>query len=289
MRILVTGDRGQLGSEIKELAPEFPFLDFIYTNSSILDITSGTDVDAFFGENKPDIVVNCTAYTAVDQAEEDTLHAGLLNRDAVRNLSLACKNYGAFLIHISTDYVFDGSKTSPYKEDDPVNPASIYGVTKMEGEGEILISGVKSIIIRTSWLYSSFGNNFVKSMIRLGREKEELRIVSDQIGTPTYGADLAQIILSVAASTANDKDAFIPGIYHYSNEGVASWYDFTLAIFEYYGIKNCSVKPIRTIDYPTPAKRPAYSVLNKSKIKSTFNIEIPHWRESLKKCIEKLK
>jgi len=289
MKILVTGERGQLGSEIKALAPEFPSLEILYTNSDILDITSEADVNAFIGENKPELVINCTAYTAVDQAEEDSLHAGLLNRDAVRNLALACKAYGTFFIHISTDYVFDGTSSTPYVEEDQVNPSSIYGITKMEGEGEILISGVKSIILRTSWLYSSFGSNFVKTMIRMGMEKDELRIVSDQIGTPTYAEDLARTILKIASMTAVDGAAFIPGIYHYSNEGVASWYDFALAVFEYYGIRNCLVKPIETHEYPTPAKRPAYSILNKSKIKSTFNIEIPHWRDSLKKCVLKLK
>lgn len=289
MKLLITGAEGQLGSEIKSLAPDFPSLDFIYTDIPSLDLTKETEVHGFIGKEKPDIVINCAAYTNVDQAEEDPVKAGLLNRDVLKTLSSACKKYETFLIHISTDYVFDGTNSRPYIEDDPVNPNSAYGKTKMEGEGEILISGVKSIVIRTSWLYSAFGNNFVKSMIKLGKERDELGIVFDQVGTPTYAHDLAMAILEISDKTAKDKNAFIPGIYHYSNEGVASWYDFTLSIFEIYGIENCSVKPIDTSQYPTPANRPAYSVLNKSKIKRTFNIVIPHWRESLKKCIDKIK
>jgi dTDP-4-dehydrorhamnose reductase len=289
MKILVTGASGQLGSEIESLSGEYPLLSFIYTDISELDITNENDIDRFFTKEKPEIVINCAAYTAVDKAEEEQKQAGLINREAVSLLSFACKKHKAFLIHISTDYVFDGTNHKPYTENDPVNPSSVYGNTKMEGEGEILISGAKSIIIRTSWLYSSFGNNFVKSMIRLGKEKDELGIVADQVGTPTYAADLANTVLSIAAKTSIDKNAFVSGVYHYSNEGVASWYDFTLAVFEIFGIQDCIVKPIKTVEYPTPAKRPAYSVLDKSKIKSTFNIEIPHWRESLKKCIEKLK
>jgi dTDP-4-dehydrorhamnose reductase len=288
MKILITGSKGQLGSEIKSLAGEFPSLNCIYTDLPELDITNEGDIEGFFHKEKPEIIINCAAYTAVDKAEEETLQAGRINRDAVRNLANACKKHEASFIHISTDYVFDGTNHKPYTEDDPVNPSSVYGVTKMEGEGEILISGANSIIIRTSWLYSTFGNNFVKSMIRLGKEKNELGIIFDQVGTPTYAADLAHAALSIAAKTAINQSAFVPGIYNYSNEGVASWYDFTLAIFELCGIKNCIVKPIKTIDYPTPAKRPAYSLLDKSKIKSTFNIEIPYWRKSLKRCIDKL-
>ncbi|HEY5510513.1 MAG TPA: dTDP-4-dehydrorhamnose reductase [Prolixibacteraceae bacterium] len=288
MKIIVTGSNGQLGRSIQELSPAYPELSCVFTDVEELDICDSKLVDAFFASENPSAVVNCAAYTAVDKAEKEAAFAENINHKAVANLAKACKKTGARLIHISTDYLFDGNKSTPYHEKDIVHPQSVYGITKLEGETAILRAEIKSIIIRTSWLYSAYGNNFVKTMLRLGSEREQLGVVADQVGTPTYAGDLAKVILDILRMTATDSKKFVTGIYHYSNEGAASWYDFTKAIFEYTPGIICEVNPIDTAAYPTPATRPAYSVLNKSKIKSTFGIKIPFWRDSLKLCLIKL-
>lgn len=288
MKIIVTGSKGQLGRSIRELSPGYPELTFIFTDIEELDICDRDQVDSFISRENPAVVVNCAAYTAVDKAEKEEKLAEMINHHAVANLAVACKKTGTKLIHISTDYLFDGLKSTPYHEKDIVRPRSVYGITKLEGETTLLRAEVKSIIIRTSWLYSVYGNNFVKTMLKLGKEKEKLGIVDDQAGTPTYAGDLAGVILKILKRTAEDRTRFVPGIYHYSNEGIASWYDFARAIFEYTPEIKCKVVPIDTASYPLPASRPAYSVLNKSKIKTTFEIEIPYWRESLKLCLIKL-
>ena len=288
MKIIVTGSKGQLGQSIQELSTGYPDLSFVFTDVEELDICDSVQVDTFFAKEKPSLVVNCAAYTAVDKAEKEEALAERINHHAVANLACACKKSGAKLIHISTDYLFDGNKSTPYHERDIVRPQSVYGISKLEGETAILRAEIKSIIIRTSWLYSAYGTNFVKTMLRLGRERDELGIVSDQVGTPTYAGDLAKVLLDIIQMTASDSKRFVSGIYHYSNEGVASWFDFTKAIFEYHPDITCKVNPIDTAAYPTPATRPAYSVLNKSKIKTTFGIKIPYWRDSLKFCLIKL-
>jgi len=288
MKIIVTGSKGQLGRSIQELSPDYPELSFIFTDIEELDICDPAQIDAFFTKENPAVVVNCAAYTAVDKAEKEEKLAEMINHRAVANLAAACKKTGTKLIHISTDYLFDGLKSTPYHEKDIVRPRSVYGITKLEGETALLRAEIKSIIIRTSWLYSVYGNNFVKTMVRLGKEREKLSIVDDQTGTPTYAGDLAKVILKILRITAEDKNCFVPGIYHFSNEGIASWYDFARAIFEYTPEIHCQVVPIDTASYPLPASRPAYSVLNKSKIKTTFEIAIPYWRDSLKLCLIKL-
>lgn len=288
MKIIVTGSKGQLGRSIQELSSGYPNLSFVFTDVEELDICDPVQVDTFFAKEKPLFVVNCAAYTAVDKAEKEETLAKKINHYAVANLANACKKSGAKLLHISTDYLFDGNKSTPYHERDIVRPQSVYGISKLEGETAILRAEIKSIIIRTSWLYSAYGTNFVKTMLRLGRERDELGIVSDQVGTPTYAGDLAKVLLDIIQMSASDSKRFVSGIYHYSNEGVASWFDFTKAIFEYQTDITCQVNPIDTAAYPTPATRPAYSVLNKSKIKTTFGIKIPYWRDSLKFCLIKL-
>lgn len=283
MNILVTGAYGQLGSEIKELAALYPSFNFLYTDVDSLDITSDEAVEQFFAENKVEAVINCAAYTAVDRAETDEGNALLVNAIAPGILAKCAAKTAATMIHISTDYVFAGNASQPYSEEDQVDPQGVYGRTKLEGEQRVLAENPDSVIVRTSWLYSAFGNNFVKTMLRLGREREGLKVVSDQVGTPTYAADLANTLLRIIEKS----DQIVPGIYHYSNEGVASWYDFALAIFELSGIK-CKVQPVESHEFPTPAKRPHYSVLKKSKIKNTFGIEIPYWRDSLQLCLKRL-
>lgn len=280
MKILITGSNGQLGTEMKNiLETEFPGRS-IYTDVAELDITDAKSVSDFIQQNEITHIVNCAAYTAVDKAEEDKALCAAINIDAVRNLASAAESFGTKIIHISTDYVFDGTAHRPYKESDKVNPISHYGTTKRQGETALLALAPNSIIIRTAWLYSPYGKNFVKTMIRLGHELPTLNVVSDQIGTPTYAADLARAIYTILRSPQ-----WIAGIYHFSNEGACSWYDFTKAIHRICGIKNCQVSPITTEDYPTAATRPSYSILDKSKIKATFGIVIPHWEESLEKCI----
>lgn len=280
INVLVTGSNGQLGSEIRKISEQYPKLKFSFTDVVELDITDPWKVADYLTIFKPQFLVNCAAYTAVDKAETDVDTATLLNATAVRILAEQSAEINCKMIHISTDYVFDGKGPRPYSEDNPVNPQSVYGRTKLEGELLCQKYNPESVIIRTSWLYSAFGNNFVKTMLRLGNEKPELGVIADQIGSPTNAADLARAILTIISSVESGKKSFERGIYHYSNEGVASWYDFTKAIFDIKGI-NCLVKPIASEDFPSTVNRPPYSVLNKSKIKLIFGLQIPYWRDSL--------
>ena len=288
MRVLITGSNGQLGSEIKELAIKYNKVDLIFKDLPELDICNFKALQAFILDNNINAVINCAAYTAVDKAEEESIIATKVNYEGVLNIVKALQTVNGKLIHISTDYVFDGDHFFPYKELDPVSPIGVYGKTKRAGELAVINSAIDSIVIRTSWLYSSFGSNFVKTMLRLGSEKENLGVIFDQVGTPTYARDLAKTCLEVLTGVNSVKISKNGNLYHYSNEGVASWYDFAISIMELGG-ENCKVKPIQTKDYPTLARRPQYSVLNKSKIKTDFKIEIPYWRDSLKDCIEKIK
>ena len=282
MKILITGAYGQLGNELKVLSENYPDWEFVFTDVDSLDITDEEQVKSYVTDSNFELVINCAAYTAVDKAESDFETARKVNALAPKLLAKYSKAVGAKYIHVSTDYVFAGDAHLPYKETDAVAPNGAYGKTKLEGEQNCQAENPETVIIRTAWLYSTFGNNFVKTMLRLGKEKEELGVVFDQVGSPTYAADLAGAILKVAES-----EKFVPGIYHYSNEGVASWYDFALAIFELSGV-SCKVKPVLSENFPTPAKRPAYSVLNKAKIKGTYDLKVPYWRDSLKQCIGKL-
>lgn len=287
MKILVTGAYGQLGNELKVLSDQYSEHQFLFTDSDTLDIADENQVQDYFEKEKPQFLINCAAYTAVDKAEVETDLAQKINANAPALLAKYSRLHNCGFIHISTDYVFNGKSFIPYTEVDPVQPESIYGKTKLAGENFILSSESKAVIIRTSWLYSSFGNNFVKTMLRLGEERDLLKVVFDQVGTPTYAADLAKAALSVASVYEKEPEKFKTGVYHYSNEGVASWYDFAKSIFEISGL-NCKVLPVLSDEFSTPAKRPPYSVLNKSKIKSTFNLEIPYWKESLESCLKKL-
>ena len=281
--VLVTGSNGQLGSEIKELSKEYSY-NFFFTDRSNIDITSKESIKEFCQINNINVIINCAAYTAVDKAQSDEINADLINRKAVKKLALVSQELNIKLIHISTDYVFDGKNFKPYCEEFQTNPQSIYGKTKLDGENEMRdINPKNSIIIRTSWIYSYYGNNFVKTMLRLGKEKEELGVIFDQIGTPTYAKDLAKIILDIVPQIDNQKVE----IYNYSNEGVLSWYDFAKEIMKMAKL-NCKINPIETYQYPTPAKRPHFSLLNKNKIKSTFNIEIPYWKDGLDDCLRRL-
>lgn len=282
MKILVTGANGQLGNELRLLLEtEMPGTT-IYTDRVELDLTDAKAVEAFVLNNDITHIVNCAAYTAVDRAEEEKRQCALVNVDAVRNLGMAADAAGARLIHISTDYVFDGTGHRPYRESDKVNPISQYGTTKRQGETILLALAPESIIIRTAWLYSSFGHNFVKTMLRLADTQPEIRVVSDQIGTPTYASDLARAILRILRS-----HQWVPGIYHFTNEGAASWYDFAHAIFRL-ARKDVKLTPIPTEDFPTPAARPAYSILDRQRIKATYGVEIPHWEDALEDCLRKL-
>ena len=281
--ILVTGSNGQVGSEIRELASKYSY-NFFFTDRNNIDITSKDSIKEFCKTNNINVIINCAAYTAVDKAQSDEINADLINRKAVKKLALVSQELNIKLIHISTDYVFDGKNFKPYCEEFQTNPQSIYGKTKLDGENEMRdINPKNSIIIRTSWIYSYYGNNFVKTMLRLGKEKEELGVIFDQIGTPTYAKDLAKIILDIVPQIDNQKVE----IYNYSNEGVLSWYDFAKEIMKMAKL-NCKINPIETYQYPTPAKRPHFSLLNKNKIKSTFNIEIPYWKDGLDDCLRRL-
>ena len=282
MNILITGCNGQLGNEMQLLEKDFSEHQWFNTDVEELDITDQLAIEQFIQENQIDGIVNCAAYTAVDKAESNKELCTSLNTVAPAYLAAAIEKRGGWMIQISTDYVFDGTKHTPYVETDTPCPDSVYGSTKLAGEFGVQKFCRRSMIIRTAWLYSTFGNNFVKTMLRLGKEKTELGVIFDQIGTPTYARDLARAIMAAIAQGIK------PGVYHFSNEGVISWYDFTKAIHRIAGITSCHVRPLHTAEYPTPAKRPAYSVLDKTKIKETYNIEIPYWEESLKECIEKL-
>ena len=285
--ILVTGAYGQLGNEVRILSAKYPEYNFMFTDVDSLDICDKDELIDFVTGNDIRYIINCAAYTAVDKAEDDSELCEKINATAVKNLGLAAAEAGAGIIHVSTDYVFDGTSCRPYTEDMPTKPCSVYGKTKLKGEKNLLKVCPNAIVIRTAWLYSPFGNNFVKTMIKLGSERESLNVIFDQVGTPTYAEDLADAILKAMDQTI-DTDHDKGGIYHFSNEGVCSWYDFTIKIHEIAGIKTCKVNPIETKDYPTKAARPHYSVLNKSKIKQAFNITIPHWESSLKNCIKEL-
>lgn len=279
MKILVTGKNGQLGSEIHALSTNFPLIEFLFTGSKELDITDKNAIQQLVNEFKPDIVINCAAYTAVDKAEDEIEEADAVNHLAVKNLAEICKSATIRLIHISTDYVFNGQANRPYKETDPTDPINEYGRSKLKGEQAIINTGVQATIIRTSWVYSSFGNNFVKTMIRLGQEKDEINVVADQFGSPTNAKDLAVACLQIASSPEKWEDG--SSIFHYSNDGEISWYDFAKEIMVVNGLK-CKVSPISTDEYPTKAKRPRYTVLLKSNIKEIFNFESPNWCDSLK-------
>ena len=282
MRILITGCNGQLGNEMQLLEKENPQHNYFNTDVAELDITDEAAIVKFVEDNEIDGIVNCAAYTAVDKAEDNQELCRKLNTVAPGYLAAAVEKRGGWMIQISTDYVFDGTNHTPYTEDEPTCPNSVYGSTKLEGEQAAQKGCKRTMIIRTAWLYSTFGNNFVKTMIRLGKEKPELGVIFDQIGTPTYARDLAVAIFAAI------NQGVVPGIYHFSNEGVISWYDFTKAIHRIAGITTCHVRPLHTAEYPTPANRPHYSVLDKTKIKQTYNLEIPYWEESLAQCIAKL-
>ena len=282
MNILITGANGQLGNEMRTLSAGHPEHTYFFTDVQELDICDKEGVKAFVKDNRIDIIVNCAAYTAVDKAEDNADLCDRLNHLAPGYLAEAAEARGAALVQISTDYVFDGTACKPYTEDTPPCPTSVYGRTKLAGEREAMARCSRTMIIRTAWLYSTFGNNFVKTMLRMGRERDSLGVVFDQIGTPTYAADLAAAIFTAIGQ------GIVPGIYHFSNEGVCSWYDFTLAIHRLAGITTCKVSPLHTAEYPARAPRPHYSVLDKTKLKQTLGIEIPHWEESLAQCIRRL-
>lgn len=282
MKILITGCNGQLGNEMQLLAPENPQHEFLFTDVEELDITDHDAVDAFVQDHAIDGIVNCAAYTAVDKAEENETLCNLLNNLAPGYLAEAIERRKGWMVQVSTDYVFDGTNHTPYTELEPTCPNSVYGRTKLAGEQQVVAKCSRALIVRTAWLYSTFGNNFVKTMLRLGRERQELGVIFDQIGTPTYARDLAKAIMVAV------NKGIVPGIYHFSDEGVTSWYDFTKAIHRLAGITTCHVRPLHTSEYPTPAKRPHYSVLDKSKIKQTYGLDIPHWEESLSECISRI-
>jgi dTDP-4-dehydrorhamnose reductase len=288
MNILITGSNGQLGSEIKDLQANFTDFRFFFMDLHELDICNIRQLNAFIKDNNINTVINCAAYTAVDIAEQDFDIANKVNATGVLNLVSALEKVDGKLIHISTDYVFDGNSFLPYQELDQVNPIGVYGNTKRSGELAVINSDIDAIIIRTSWLYSAYGNNFVKTMLSLGNERDELGVIFDQVGTPTNASDLAKTCLDILAYSKEANINSKGNLYHFSNEGVASWYDFSVAIMAL-GKVNCNVKPIETKDYPTLAKRPHFSVLNKLKIKNDFEIDIPYWRDSLAICISKLK
>lgn len=281
--ILVTGANGQLGSELRALSHDYPQLHCVFTDIHELDITNPSDIDRILDDNKIDLVINCAAFTAVDKAESNVDMAHLLNALAPEMLAKAISHRGGEMIQISTDYVFGGESCQPYTEECPCKPQSVYGATKLEGERRVTKACTHSIVIRTAWLYSTHGNNFVKTMIRLGNERPKLNVVFDQIGTPTYARDLAKAILHIAS-----QDHKTYGTFHFTNEGAISWYDFTKAIHRLAGITTCAVSPIRSALYPTPAHRPSYSLLDKTKIKETYHLSIPYWEDSLRECIDLL-
>ena len=280
--ILITGANGQLGNEMRVLSEENKEYTYFFTDVAELDICNEQAVMDFVKANHIQVIVNCAAYTAVDKAEENIEFCTKLNADAVGYLAKAAEANQAEFIQISTDYVFDGTAHTPYRETEPTCPNSVYGSTKLAGEQNALTLCSRSMVIRTAWLYSTFGNNFVKTMIRLGKGHDTLGVIFDQIGTPTYARDLACAIYAAI------RQGVTPGVYHFSNEGVCSWYDFTKAIHRLAGIKDCKVNPLHTEEYPTPAKRPHYSVLDKTKIKATYGIEIPYWMDSLQACVSEL-
>lgn len=284
LNVLVTGAGGQLGSEMRRLGSAASN-DYLFTDAAELDITDAGAIRRTMAERRIDVVVNCAAYTDVERAEREEAAADRLNREAAGVLAAAVREADATLIHISTDYVFDGTSPEPYTEESHAAPQSVYGRTKLAGEEAIRASGCKHLILRTSWLYSEYGHNFLKTMLRLTAERERLNVVFDQTGTPTYAGDLALAIFSIV-----EKGMYAgnEGTYHFSDEGACSWYDFAVEIAAAVGHDKCRIEPCRTADYPTAARRPAYSVLDKSKLKRTFGIEIPHWRESMRYCLHRI-
>jgi dTDP-4-dehydrorhamnose reductase len=285
--ILVTGYKGQLGQKVKEVFDTFSDVNVVYTDVEELDITSRRSAETIFQKVNPDVVINCSAYTAVDKAETEKETALKVNQKGPLVLAEKCMQYEAFLIHVSTDYVFSGEGFMPYQENEPTKPVNFYGETKVLGEEAIQQTYNDFVIIRTAWLYSEHGNNFVKTMLKLGKERQKIGVIDDQVGSPTYAGDLAEAIREIVKHKLENKP-FARGIYHFANEGACSWFDFALKIQELAG-NDVAVNPIPTTDYPTPAKRPHYSLLNKRKIKSEFHISIPHWEKSLKHCLEILR
>ena len=285
LKILITGSKGQLGNEIRLLEDSRPEWEFIYTDIEELDITNQKALRDFFTKFQPDVLVNCASYTAVDKAEENEELAEMINAKAVDYLAKACSDHQCFMVHVSTDFVFGGEKNTPYEESDFPNPLSAYARSKFHGEQAFMDHATHGVLMRTSWLYSSFGFNFVKTMMKLGQERDELGVVYDQVGTPTYARDLAKAILQMIDSKEKIKKT---EIFHFSDEGIASWYDFAVSVMEIAAL-NCRVKPLLTFEYPLPAKRPAFSVMSKKKISEFLSVNIPHWRNSLEECIHKLK
>jgi dTDP-4-dehydrorhamnose reductase len=283
--VFVTGAGGQLGLEIREICQRFPHYRFQFFTHKELNIADRREVELKLAPAKDDIIINAAAYTAVDRAEDEPVEADKVNYLGPENLAKAAKKAGCLFVHVSTDYVFDGESSRPYKEGDPTGPRNTYGLTKLKGEQAILQTNARALIVRTSWLYSSFGRNFVKTMLDLGRKRGSVSVVFEQAGSPTYAADLAETVLDIMQRIP--KDLALPQIYHYSNEGLISWYDFAKAIFETAKI-DCLVSPIEIKDYPVRATRPVYSVMNKGKIKRDFHIEIPYWRDSLRRCLGKI-
>jgi dTDP-4-dehydrorhamnose reductase len=286
LKILVTGSGGQLGSAIKKLASNQNQHEFTFVDVAEMDMSSENSIRNYFVNKRFNIIVNCAAYTAVDQAEEDVRVAYLINAEAVAQLAKICHEHNTRLIHISTDYVFDGMGNTPLNENSSTNPLSVYGKSKLEGEQQIAAHLSDAYIIRTSWLYSAVGKNFVKTISQLARQRATLNVIYDQIGTPTYASDLASAIVTIIANIAkhhNDR----PGVYHYSNEGAISWYDFACAIVDFYKL-SCKITPVKTEEYKTRATRPAFSLLDKHKIKNTLGIEIPYWHTSLRRCLAEL-
>jgi len=283
-KILVTGANGQVGMSLRTLSAVYPAFDFVFLTKDELPIHRFELVSQYFDVVKPAYCINAAAYTAVDKAETDKEAAFLINGDAVGVLASACAKYGTKFIHISTDYVFDGTSPEPYKEDTRTNPVNAYGVSKLRGEALCLFYNPDAVIIRTAWVYSEHGNNFVKTMLRLMKERPAINVVSDQVGAPTYAEDLAKAMLSIVSA---EGTGWAPGIYHYSNQGRISWYDFAVAIKELSG-STCAVNPIPTAQYPTPAKRPSFSLLDTHKIQATYQLTIPEWKDSLQRCLQRL-
>ncbi len=286
MNILITGGNGQLGSEMKDIAKVFSLHQWFFTDIDNLDITNLEDITKYCHNNTIDLMINCAAYTQVDKAEQEKEIARMVNGVAVENLVKVARERDIPIIHISTDYVFDGKNYFPYPEDFPIAPLSVYGITKAQGE-QALLPYEKGVIIRTAWVYSSYGNNFLKTILRLAKERDCLTIVADQAGTPTYAKDLADVVWKMSQYIQSSRNNDYAGIYHFTNEGICSWYDFAMEIVSQQEL-SCKVLPITTADYPTPAKRPSYSVLDKTKIKKFLNIEIPHWKSSVKECLKKM-